>query len=52
VHIVGKTDYNIGTVLSFTVLGRLLTYIRNSRGPKTDPWGTPAVIFSHAEKFV
>ena len=28
---------NIGTVLSFMVLGRSLTYIRNSSGPKTDP---------------
>jgi hypothetical protein len=37
-------------VLSLTVLGRLLTCIRNSSRPKTDPWGTPSVIFSHAEK--
>ena len=43
---------NIGTVLSFTVLGKSLTYLRNSRGPKTSPWGTPSVIFSHAEKLV
>jgi hypothetical protein len=43
---------NIGTVLSFMVLGRSLTYIRNSSGPKTDPSGTPSVIFSHAEKLV
>jgi hypothetical protein len=41
---------NIGTVLLLTVLGRSLTYIRNSSGPKTDPWGTLSVIFSHAEK--
>jgi hypothetical protein len=39
-------------VLSFTVLGRSLIHIWNSNGPKTDPQGTPSVIFSHAEKIV
>jgi len=43
---------NIGTVLSFMVLGRSLTYTRKSSGPKTDPRGTPSVIFSCAEKLV
>jgi len=42
----------MGTVLSFTVLGRSLTYIRNTNGPKADPSGTPSVILSHAEKLV
>jgi len=28
---------NIGTVLSFMVLGKSLTHIRNSSEPKTDP---------------
>ena len=26
-------------------LHRSLTYCKNSRGPKIDPWGTPHVIF-------
>ena len=26
--------------------------ITNGSGPKTDPWGAPSVIFSHAEKLV
>jgi hypothetical protein len=26
-----------------------LTYIKNMRGPNTDPWGTPAVIFFDVE---
>jgi len=47
-----SSAYNIGTVLSFTVLGKSLTYIRNSSGHKTDLWGSPSVIFSHAEKLV
>ena len=43
---------NIGILLSFMVLGKSLTYIRNNSGPKTEPWGTPSVIFFHAEKLV
>ena len=39
----------MGTVLLFTVLGKSFMYMRNNRGPKTDPWGTPLVIFFHAE---
>jgi len=35
--ILASSANNIGTFLSFTVLGRALTYIRNSSGPKTDP---------------
>jgi hypothetical protein len=31
---------DIGILLSFMVLGKSLTYIRNNSGPKTDPWGT------------
>ena len=42
---------NIG-ILSFMVLGKSLTYIRNNSGPKTKPWGTPSVIFFHVEKLV
>ena len=43
---------NIGILLSFMVLGKSLTYMRNNSGPKTKPWGTPSVIFFHAEKLV
>jgi hypothetical protein len=50
--ILASSANNIGTVLSLTVLDKSLTYIRNSSGPKTDPWGRLYVIFSHAEKVV
>jgi len=36
---------SIGTVLSFTVLGRSLMYTRNSNGSKTDPWGASSDVF-------
>ena len=26
-----------------------ILYIKNDRGPKTDPWGTPAVMFAQEE---
>jgi len=42
----------MGRVLSFTVLGKSLTYIRNSSGPKTEHSWTPSVIFPDAEGLV
>ena len=47
-----KSANNIGILLSFMVLGKSLMCIRNNSGPKTEPWGTPSVIFFHAEKLV
>ena len=32
-------------------VGRSLIYIKNSRGPRTEPWGTPVVIGSFFEEF-
>lgn len=29
------------------LMGRSFTYNKNGRGPKTDPWGTPILTFSH-----
>jgi hypothetical protein len=43
---------NIGILLSFIVLGKSLMYIGNNSGPKTEPWGTPSVIFFHADELV
>ena len=31
-------------------VGRSLIYIKNSRGPRTEPWGTPVVIGSFFEE--
>jgi hypothetical protein len=36
----------IGTDLSFTDLGKSFIKIRTSKGPKTEPWGTPCVILA------
>ena len=34
---------------AFTILGGSLIYTRNSKGPRTDPCGTPSLILSHSE---
>jgi len=34
----------IGTDLSFTNLGKSLINMRKSKGPRTEPWGTPCSI--------
>jgi hypothetical protein len=34
----------IGTDLSFTNLGKSFINMRKSKGPKTEPWGTPCSI--------
>jgi len=47
-----SSENNIGILLSFMVLGKSLIYIRNNNGPKTEPWGTPSVIFFHVEILV
>ena len=31
-------------------VGRSLMYIKNNRGPRTEPWGTPVVIVSFFEQ--
>ena len=31
-------------------VGRSLIYIKNSRGPRTEPWDTPVVIGSFTEE--
>ena len=35
---------NRSTMIVFIDIGKSLMYIRKSKGPRTDPWGTPAVI--------
>lgn len=30
-------------------MGRSIVYVRKSRGPRTEPWGTPAGMVSHGE---
>jgi hypothetical protein len=36
-----SSENKIGTDLSFTNLGKLFINTRKSKGPKTEPWGTP-----------
>ena len=31
-------------------VGSLLMYIKNNKGPRTEPWGTPVVIGSFFEQ--
>ena len=40
---------NIGVTFLFTIFCKSLMCTRNSKGPKTDPWGTPSVIFTQLE---
>jgi len=37
--------------MSDTLLERLLTYIKNNNGPRTEPCGTPGCTFSHLDKY-
>jgi len=32
---------NNGSYIEFILRGRPFTYIKNNRGPRIDPWGTP-----------
>jgi len=36
-----SSAYSTDSAYLFIVLGRSLMYIENSRGPRTEPWGTP-----------
>ena len=36
----------------FDIFGKSLIYIRNKSGPRTEPWGTPHVIYLVSEKIL
>ena len=40
---------NTGVTFLLTIFGKSLMHTRNSKGPKTDPWGTPSIIFTQLE---
>jgi len=41
---------NIVSKTKFILRGRSFIYVMNNRGPRIDPWGTPAFSVPQAEK--
>ena len=55
-HILSKLQNNVVSSAYIKMskilltVGRSLMYIKNNRGPRTEPWGTPVVIGSFFEQ--